>query len=95
LNYPESRPPGRAAKTGGTDDAIIGRIKSEEGVAMDSVQKEAMAVASQLKRIIAQKLCNEIPEDQYRAQREQLLSNFDCIGRRASWWEEIEVEAEF
>lgn len=49
---------------------------------MDSVQKEAMAVAMELKRILALKLCNEISDEQYQLQRERLVNDFNIITKK-------------
>lgn len=49
---------------------------------MDSIQKEAMAIAMELKRILSLRLCNEISDDQYRLQRERLMNDFNIASRK-------------
>lgn len=58
---------------------------------MDSVQKEAMAVAMELKRILSLRLCNEISDEQYRSQRERLLNDFNIISKQVVVRGSVEV----
>lgn len=59
---------------------------------MDSIQKEAMAVAIELKRVLSSWLCNEISDEQYLVQRERLVSDFNSISKRMApceTWEAV------
>lgn len=58
---------------------------------MDPTQKEAMAVAMELKLLVSLRLCNEIPREQYELRRERLLSDFDILSRRMTRCDELEA----
>lgn len=58
---------------------------------MDPAQKEAMAVAMELKRLVSLRLCNEISREQYELRRERLLNDFNILSSRLTRCDELEA----
>lgn len=58
---------------------------------MDPVEKEAMAVVIELKRIVSLRLCNEIASEDYECRRERLLNDFNLISARLMHFDEMEA----
>lgn len=57
---------------------------------MNPVQKEAMAVAIELKRVVSLRLCNEISREHFEQRRERLLRDFNSISARLMRCDELE-----